>query len=35
MKSPAYHAEEGVSARWPTETVARISPFCVAELPYP
>src|SRR6266581_1712807 len=23
-------AEEGVSARWSTETVARISPFCVA-----
>jgi hypothetical protein len=21
--------------RWSTETVARISPFCVAELPYP
>src|SRR5260370_8829011 len=27
MKSPAYQAEEGVSVRWPTETVARISPF--------
>jgi hypothetical protein len=22
-------------ARWPAETVARISPFCVAELRYP
>jgi hypothetical protein len=35
MKSPAYQAEEGVSARWLTWTVARISPFYAAELAYP